>query len=139
MRGSSCPGSQFIASPMERNSARMNSANRRKWDEWSKLKQKTLCWVFQTQGEQENSIYPLSHRNLWNIKDIHTCICGGKIKAQSTEHTHSILATHPELDGTGLECLSYATLHFNSRTGQRVFMIRPRSLAEEKQVCIGFT
>lgn len=60
----------------------------------------------------------------------------GKKKAQSTEHTHSILAPLPELDGTGLECLSYATLHFNSRTGQRVFMIRPRSLAKEKQVCI---
>lgn len=30
MRGSSCPGGQFTASSMERNSARMNSANRRK-------------------------------------------------------------------------------------------------------------
>lgn len=73
-----------------------------------------------------------THRHMYRD----TCICGGKKKAQSTEHTHSILATHPELDGTGLECLSYATLHFNSRTGQRVFMIRPWSLAEEKQVCI---
>lgn len=70
------------------------------------------------------------HRHMYRD----TCIYGGKKKAQSTEH--SILATRPELDGTGLECLSYATLHFNSRTGQRVFMIRPQSLAEEKQVCI---
>lgn len=63
-----------------------------------------------------------------------TCISRKKT-TQSTENAHSILATRPEPDGTGLECLSYATLHFNNRrTGQSVFMISLRSLAEEKQV-----
>lgn len=51
---------------------------------------------------------------------------------KSTEHKDSILATHPELDGTGLEYWSYATLHFNSRrTGQSVFMIRQWRVAEK--------
>lgn len=146
MRGSSCPGGQFTTSHMERNLEWMNSANRKKRHEWRKLKQKTLL-VFQAQGEQ-SSTYPLSHRNIhihiYTHAHIHMHTYTGKgymhlckKKAQTTEHTHSILATCPELDGTGLECLSYAMLHFNSRrTGQSVFMIRRRSLAEEKQVCI---
>lgn len=58
------------------------------------------------------------------------------LRKKSKEHAHSILATRPELDGTGLDRLSYTTLHFNSRrTEQSVFMMAVEG-CKEKQHCI---
>ena len=74
------------------------------------------------QAQEGNSSCPLSQRS-WEKK------------AQGTEHTHGIVATHPQLDRTGLERLSYATLQFNSRrVFCCVFMVGQRR--PETQVCV---
>lgn len=140
--GSSCPGSTITAAPMGKNWDWMNSVNQRKWDKRSKLKQQNTAGIFKL---RENKKIPVIHFHtyIFGISSIYTCIetCTEthafleKKTTRSTEHAHSILATRPELDGTGSECLSYATLHFNNRrTGQSVFMTRQWKLAEEKQV-----
>lgn len=77
---------------------------------------------FKGKKPKKNKIIPV--RNLWKAPHRYMYTDTFIHEKKSTEHKDSILATHPELDGTGLEYWSYATLHFNSRTGQSVFMIR---------------
>lgn len=105
------------------------------------IKAKNIAVFFQAHRDKKIPVIHF-HTEIFGISNINTYIdtCTGTHafvgggEAQRTEHTHSILATHPKLDGTGLECFSYATLHFNSRrTGQSVFMIRHRVLQRKNK------